>query len=186
VRLSCPACGFHADVDAFLAERAEQETLALALTLPAPLAASLVQYLRLFRPARRALTAKRVGALLSELVPPIKDARIERNGRAWAAPVVAWQLAIDEMLAKRDAGKLQLPLKSHGYLFEIVAGMAAKAEARAESKDEDRRAGRTPVGAHPAQAVAVESIPAAARPAPEIAQVGLERAKAALRRESTC
>lgn len=185
MRLSCPACGFHADVDAFLAERAELDSIAVALALPAPLASSLVQYLRLFRPQKRAMTAKRVGVLLAELERPIRDARIERSGRAWAAPLVAWQLAIDEMLAKRDAGKLQLPLKTHGYLFEIVAGMAAKAEARAESKGEDLRGGRTPVGGSAAhRPAAIE--PRAVRPSPDAAKAGLDAARAALRKEPRC
>lgn len=183
MRLSCPACGFHADADAFLAERSEQEALALALTFPGPLAASLMQYLRLFRPAKRALTAKRVGTLLAELASPVLSARIERGGRAWAAPVVAWQFAIEEMLAKRDAGKLQLPLKSHGYLFEIVAGMAAKAEAKAESKAEDVRGGRTPVGARAYPVF--QPKPEPPRDPAEAAH-GIKEAKAALRKGAPC
>lgn len=184
MKLSCPACGFVGDVDAFLAERAEMDAIALALSLPAPLAAPLMQYLRLFRPPKRALTARRVGALLAELVAPIKEARVERHGRAWVVPVVSWQLALDEVLAKRDQGKLSLPLKSHGYLFEVVAGMAASAEAKSEAKSEDRRAGRTPTAAVAAHQPA--QLPRAPERDPVAAEAGLKAMKAALRKEAAC
>lgn len=49
-------------------------------------------------------------------------------------------------------------MKSHGYLFEIVAGIANQAEAGAERRVENERAGVTPIGA--AHAVAnVEFVP---------------------------
>jgi hypothetical protein len=48
------------------------------------------------------------------------------------------------MISKRD--KLTLPLKSHGYLLEIIAGYGNKAEAKAEAQTEARRGGHTPVG----------------------------------------
>ena len=72
--------------------------------------------------------------------------RIERHSRIWAAPQPVWIAALDEIIARRDEGKLTLPLKSHGYLLEIIAGQANKAEGKAEAEAEDRRAGKTPVG----------------------------------------
>ncbi|MCC6195689.1 MAG: hypothetical protein IT518_14595 [Burkholderiales bacterium] len=164
MKMSCPSCGFVADGEAFLAERASLDVLAAALTLPAALAGPLLQYLRLFRPPQRALTVKRLGALLGELVEPIKAAKIERHGRVWPAPVSAWQFALEEILARRDAGKLVLPLRSHGYLFEVVAAQANAAEARGESRREEQRAGRTPVGRRAPQPTtpegAVDEVPA--------------------------
>lgn len=113
-----------------------REAVRAAFLLPAPLGDRLVRYLGLFRPKSRALSWDRVARLLSELLEPINAGRVERNGRAWVAPLSVWELALDEILAKRD--KLQLPLKSHGYLFEIVAGFASKAEGAAEKHEIER------------------------------------------------
>lgn len=138
MKLVCPSCGFFASPEAFLGEADEQRALLLAFKVPSQLAASMHQYLRLFRPEHRALTARRVESLLAELLPMIEVCRIERRGRIWPAPVEAWRTALDEIVAKRD--RLTLPLKSHGYLLEILVGYADKAEGMAETKREQDRA----------------------------------------------
>lgn len=138
MKLVCPSCGFFASPDAFLSEGDEQRALLLAFKLPSQLAAPMHQYLRLFRPLQRALTARRVESLLAELLPMIEAARIERRGRVWPAPVESWRVGLEEIVVKRD--RLTLPLKSHGYLLEIIVGYADKAEASAESKREQERA----------------------------------------------
>jgi hypothetical protein len=102
------------------------------------LLAPLVRYLGLFAPEKRELSFDRIARLLDELVPLIKAAQIERNGRSWPAPVDYWVQALEAMLAKRD--HLQLPLKSHGYLLEVIAGLGNKAEAGAERKHSERMA----------------------------------------------
>lgn len=144
MKLTCPACGAAASLDVLIANDSAREAVMAALLLPAPLGKLLVQYLGLFRPAKRQLSFDRVAALLNELQPMIGAGRIERGGRVWAAPVEAWRMALEEMAAKR--GALTLPLKSHGYLLAIIVGYTDKAEARAEAQEENRRAGRTPVG----------------------------------------
>jgi hypothetical protein len=138
MKLVCPSCGFFASPEAFLADADEQRALLLAFKVPSPLAASLHQYLRLFRPAQRALTARRIETLLGELLPMIEACRIERRGRIWPAPVEAWRTALEEIVGKRD--RLTLPLKSHGYLLEILVGHADRAEGTAEAKREEARA----------------------------------------------
>lgn len=155
MRLSCPSCGSAMSLDTLLASEGAREAVMTALQLPAPLGKALLQYLALFRPAQRQLSFDRVNSLLSELLPMIQSGKIERNGRLWAAPVESWRQGIEEMLAKR--GSLTLPLKSHGYLLTIIAAYTDKAEARAETKAEERqRSGRTPVpaDAHPPEAPA--------------------------------
>ena len=37
------------------------------------------------------------------------------------APPTAWLWALQEVIASRDSGKLTLPLKSHGYLYEVIS-----------------------------------------------------------------
>jgi hypothetical protein len=138
MKLSCPACGFYGSPDAFIADAEAQRALLLAFQLPASLAAPMQQYLRLFRPPQRALTSRRIETLLAELIPLITAAKIERRGRVWPAPVDAWRTALEEMINKSD--RLTLPLKSHGYLLEILTGYASAAEAKTETKREQERA----------------------------------------------
>ena len=140
MKLVCPSCGYYAAPDGFVTEGEEQRALLLAFRLPAPLAVPMQQYLRLFRPAERALTARRIEALLGELLPLVEAARIERRGRLWPAPLDHWRAALEEIVAKRE--RLTLPLKSHGYLLEIVVGYADRAEAGAEAQREASRANR--------------------------------------------
>lgn len=134
MRLVCPGCGFTADLEAFLLDQAAREAVLLALQLPAPLGERILKYIGLFRPAQRSLSWDRVVKLLGELLAPIAECKVERSGRTWSAPLDYWGSALDEILARRDA--LTLPLKSHGYLFEIVAGYSNKAEASAERQAE--------------------------------------------------
>lgn len=138
MKLTCPCCGFVGEPEGYLAEAQWRDALSCALKLPAPLGDRLVRYLGLFRPAKRALSPDRAARILTELLEPIAEARVERNGRSWPAPLDYWSSALDDVLARRDS--LQLPLKSHGYLLEIVAGIANKAEGRAETKREESRA----------------------------------------------
>ncbi|OHD24112.1 MAG: hypothetical protein A2Y38_12315 [Spirochaetes bacterium GWB1_59_5] len=150
MKLTCPACGSLSSLDALLGNEGAREAVMAALAIPAPLGKLLVQYLAMFRPAQRQLSFDRVASILGELLPMISAASIERNGRTWSAPQDYWRMALEEMLTKRD--KLTLPLKSHGYLLEIIAGYGNKAEARQEAQQEDRKAGRTPQHA-PSQAL---------------------------------
>lgn len=141
MKLCCPACGSVFSLDVLLANDSARTAVMAALELPAPLGKLLIQYIALFRPAQRQLSFERVARLLEELRGPISEARIERNGRIWPAPHDAWKFAISEMLALRDANRLRLPLASHGYLFEIIASAADKAQATAERKTEEQKRG---------------------------------------------
>lgn len=138
MQLTCPCCSARFPIEAALADDAARQAVAAALRLPAPLGELLLRYIALFRPTKRALSWDRAAKLLDELSAPIRAGQVERNGRIWAAPQESWRAALEEMLERRD--KLTLPLKSHGYLFEIVAGFAAKGEARIEQQAEtDKR-----------------------------------------------
>ena len=48
-------------------------------------------------------------------------------------------MAFDQMLAARDAQRLELPMKGHAYLYAILAGMADKHEAKAEQDREHQQ-----------------------------------------------
>ncbi len=127
-------------------DAAARQAVATALALPANLGPRLLRYLALFRPPNRSLTWERVARLLGELQGMIDAGRIQRHGRPWAVTPAAWQVALDEMLERRHS--LSLPLKSHGYLLEILAGQANQAEARHEERVEtERRQPRPDAGA---------------------------------------
>lgn len=137
MQLTCPCCFARYAIEAALTDDAARQAVAAALKLPAPLGDLTLRYLALFRPSKRALSWDRAARLLNELLEPIQAGRITRHGRAWAAPLDTWREAFEQMLARRD--KLTLPLASHGYLFEIVAGGASKIEGRAEAAAEQQK-----------------------------------------------
>lgn len=139
MRMSCPACGAEMTLDVLCAMDEAREVLGRAMTLPQPLGRLLLKYLTLHRPAKRQLTWDRVSSILAELLPDIERALITRNGRDWPAPQATWQAAIEHMLQMRDSNKLTLPLKGHGYLLEVIKGIAERDESIAEVKTEERR-----------------------------------------------
>lgn len=124
-------------LDVLLATDGAREAVMAALEVPAPVGRLLIQYIGLFRPSKNQMSFDRVARLLGELLPMLKDNAIERNGVTYPAPLPYWREAIEEMLAKRE--RLTLPLKSHGYLLEIIAGIHAKADSKAEAKREADR-----------------------------------------------
>ena len=125
-------------LDGLIATEAARDAVIAALGLPAPLGKLILQYIGMFRPPKRQLSWDRVAALFSELALPMAHGKIERKGRAWSAPLEYWRAALEEILAKRDT--LRLPLKSHGYLYEIIVGYAGKTEAAQEALREPSRA----------------------------------------------
>ncbi len=58
-----------------------------------------------------------------------------------------WEEALRIVIERRDAGKLETPLKDHAYLYEVARGLAGKAEAQAERDTEAERKARSTVGA---------------------------------------
>lgn len=134
MRLTCPCCGSINSIEALLTDAAARQAVAAALELPAGLGERLLRYLGLFRPQGRALAWDRAARLLEELRAAIDAGCIERNGQTWSAPLDYWRLALDQMLDSRPT--LALPLKSHGYLYEIIAGMARKAGEQRAAREE--------------------------------------------------
>lgn len=132
--ITCPACGAIFDiVVAFQSEedRAAFDRLAASVT---PLKARLMHDIALHRTAKHQLKQRKQAALLLQLLPDLERQAITWKGRDWPAPLTAWTQAIDQMLERRDAGTLELPLKGHGYLYAVLAGMADKHEAAQEAE----------------------------------------------------
>lgn len=134
MRLTCPCCGAQYSLEALLTDAAARQAVAAALALPG-LGDRLVRYLGLFRPpGGRGLTWDRVARLLDELHAALAAGQIERHGQTWPAPLDYWQLALDQILDSRPT--LILPLKSHGYLYEILVGLSRKAAEASAARQE--------------------------------------------------
>lgn len=137
MKLTCPSCAAIFPIDAALTDEQARQAVAAALKLPAPLGDRILRYLGLFRPATRALSWDRATNLLTELLVPIQAGQVTRDGTTRPAPLELWTAALDAVLESRD--RLRLPLKSHGYLFEVASAMADKAAGRHERQAETRR-----------------------------------------------
>jgi len=184
--LSCPTCGSELDLAVLFAHEQDQRALARLASVSIPLGARVLQYLALFTPPKQRLTSAKKIKLILQLLPDLERGAISWKGRDWAAPREAWAMAIDQMLAARDAQRLELPMKGHGYLFAILAGMADKHEASAEQQREQQlrtgpRAATTNGPASVAALVQQAQPAAATRPAPAAAQPGTSPTVRAMR-----
>lgn len=104
-----------------IAHDGAREALSQLFKLNGELGKSLVRYLALFRPESRDLSLDRVAKLLSEVLPDVHSGRISRNGQMHDAPLPAWILALEQAIQARDQAHLITPLKSHGYLYEVLS-----------------------------------------------------------------
>ena len=184
--LSCPVCGTELDLGVLFAHETDQRALARLAAVSIPLGARVMQYVALFTPPKQRLTSAKKIKLILQLLPDLERQAITHKGRDWEAPLAAWAQAIDQMLAARDAQRLELPMKGHGYLFAILAGMADKHEASAEQQREQQlrtgpRAATTPGPASVAALVQQAQPAAATRPAPAAAQPGTSPTVRAMR-----
>ena len=169
MRVSCPSCGADLSLDVLVAHDGARRAVAAALQLSAPLAHRVMHYIALFRPAQRQLTMDRVATLLDDLLPLVRDQRVERNGNRYDTTTADWTAALDQVLANRDAGLIRLPLKSHGYLLAILVEQREKIYRADETRREAERrsphrtlppAAPAPESAGPAAAVALPAYPA--------------------------
>jgi hypothetical protein len=134
MKLTCPGCGAIGSVDQFTADLEARACMAAIAELPPGTAKPVLGYLTLFRPAKRTLSWRRARKLLAELSELMASPALHRRGRDWPVTPEMWRQALEQMQDKRET--LTLPLKSHGYLMEIVAGLASRAEGDAEAKQE--------------------------------------------------
>ena len=120
MKTRCPACGATTSLDALLGHGDAGQAFVASLNLTGELANPLVKYLSMFRSDSRDLTFERVAKLLNEIAPDIVAKKIKRGHHTYPAPIGAWIWAINTILERRDQGKLQLPFKNHGYLYEVL------------------------------------------------------------------
>lgn len=172
----CPACRNPLTAEVVLANEAVRECI-VQLMDAHPSASALLRpllaYLGLFSPAKQAIRYERMASLLSDLVPMIRSGQVERSGRQWPAPLDYWRQGLEEVVTRGHTGGLKLPMKSHGYLLEVVSQLASKADANIETSTEQQRQGHAGAGTATARAQqsAVISTPREPMPAEVRAQL---------------
>ncbi|MHA4952216.1 DUF2752 domain-containing protein [Acinetobacter pittii] len=121
MKTRCPACGATCSLDALIGHGDASQAFVASLNMTGDLAKPLIKYLAMFRSENRDLTFERTAKLMTEISDDILAGQISRNRVNYPAPKSAWIWAINTMLERRDQGKLQLPLKNHGYLYEVIS-----------------------------------------------------------------
>ena len=185
--LSCPVCGAEFDLAVLFKSEESRRTFDRLTANCSPLKARLAQYAALAKPPKHKLDTDKALRIIKTLLPDIERGAITWKGREWAAPLSAWAQAIDQMLERRNAGTLELPMKGHGYLFAILQGMADKHEATHEqAREQQLRTGpraATTNGPASVAALVQQARPAATRPAPAAPQPGMSPTVRAWRAE---
>ncbi|UOO82782.1 hypothetical protein LVJ83_04770 [Uruburuella testudinis] len=121
MKVKCPACGASMSLDALIGHDEARAVLVELSGISDELVRGCLKYLGLFRPSEKDLTFARVAKLLGGLRPLMQAGQISRNRQSYPAPREAWLWAFEQVLAARDAGKLnRLPLTTHGFLLETL------------------------------------------------------------------
>ncbi|VTX84764.1 Uncharacterised protein [Neisseria subflava] len=121
MNIKCPNCGAVHSLDSLINDAEASAVLRTVLEMDAELGKAAIRYIGLFRPAKSQLSWARTAKLLNELLLMIKAQEAARDGVCFPAPAEAWIYGFNETVNARDQGRLKLPLKSHGYLLEIVS-----------------------------------------------------------------
>lgn len=136
MKLVCPHCQGQFELAAALELQAARGALVSAMALSGELGRLMAHYIGMFKPPQKALSLDRAERLLAEITPQIEGGVVMRRGAELPAPRELWIAALKTMIEQRDSGKLELPLKTHGYLLEIVASTAQRGAARQEREVE--------------------------------------------------
>nr|WP_314765849.1 hypothetical protein [uncultured Neisseria sp.] len=121
MNIKCPNCGAVHSLDSLINDADASSVLRAVLEMDAEMGKAAIRYIGLFRPAKSQLSWARTAKLLNELLPMIKAQEAARDGVCFPAPTEAWIHGFNETVNARDQGRLKLPLKSHGYLLEIIS-----------------------------------------------------------------
>lgn len=138
MKCKCPNCYATGSLEMFSNDEASQ-AFASVLNLTGELAKPLIRYLGLFRSENRDLSFSRTAKLINEIAPDIVAGKISRNRQSYPAPKKAWIWAINIMLERREQGLLQLPLKSHGYLYEVISNYKTDESSNFERRIDKRQ-----------------------------------------------
>jgi len=124
VNITCPNCALRFPLAAGANDADARRFAAMLGELPPVVGRPLIDYLGLFKPRKSGLRWSRM----------LIAGEVRRDGRVLPASADIWADGLRQMADKRD--RLTLPLKSNGYLRELVYGLADKAGAQAERRRE--------------------------------------------------
>ncbi|HFH4022063.1 hypothetical protein [Pseudomonas aeruginosa] len=125
MQLQCPCCGEQFPIEAGFADADGKKLAAMLAGLDPKLGRAVLNYLRLFSPAKRGLRMTRAIKLLEELLDLVNAGTVQKDARtndSKPAPPRIWTAGIEQMLIARD--RLSLPLDNHNYLRTVVYGIA--------------------------------------------------------------
>ncbi len=163
---ACPACRTPIALEQITDQLNDERAFNRLVQLSVPLAHLVLQYVALFTPEKQHLTLRKKVLLIAQLLPGLQSGVLTHKGREWPAPLAAWAQGIEQMLSQRAAGRLELPMTGHGYLYAIVAGLADKHEATQEQQRESElRTGPRAAAVHGPASVA-ELVQQAGTPKP--------------------
>ena len=187
--IACPMCHTVLSLEQITQQLDNEHAFAHLLALSVPLPHQVMQYMTLFTPPLQGLTLRKKLRIVKPLLPDMRRETVTHAGRDWPAPLAAWAQAFEQMQASRSAGRLDLPMQNHKYLYSILSGMANKHEAAAEqAREQQLRTGpRAATVNGPTSVSALVQAPApsaAPRPAPAApAPAGMSPTVRAMRAE---
>lgn len=130
--ICCPVCRSELSLEQITSHLDDEQAFTRLVALSVPMAHLVVSYVAMFTPDKQALTLRKKVRIIAQLLPDLQRQAIAHKGRDWAAPLTVWGQAIEQMLTARAAGRIDLPLTGHGYLYAVIAGMSNKLEAAEE------------------------------------------------------
>ena len=134
IDVTCPRCHHEFDLLGAREDDDWRQLIELILALQPVVHRSLWSYLGLFKGKSKLKSAKML-RIVKQLAPMIKAAQIERNHNTYAVPATSFARAMEYMVDSPPAS-LALPIKSNGYLLQILANNAETALAKVEQKTE--------------------------------------------------
>ncbi|MDF9428247.1 hypothetical protein EM868_00320 [Cupriavidus gilardii] len=156
----CPNCRVRMSLDVVLADNGIAEMLqALVDIHPAgdTVIKPLLRYIGLFGPRKTQMTNGRMASLIRELQPEMAAAQVTWNGIVYAAPLQLWAQTFAYAVEQASLGKLDLPLKSHGWLRSVMASQAGRSASSAEAAREAQARGVAGAGTAPERRNAVST-----------------------------
>lgn len=154
MQIACPVCFARFALEAGRLDADARRAVALLGGFEGVPAGLLVEYLGLFRTPARGLPWRRAARLLEELAEVWRAGAVRRRGRDWPLTPGAWREGLEAVAARGRSGGLDLPLRRHAYLYEVLAHAADRAGAEEERRREEalrsaprRGGGPRPVGA---------------------------------------
>lgn len=128
MELQCPDCKLKGDLTAFTSSK-NAEVEALLDQIPEALRDAVFKYCSLFKPAKTALTPKKMALVISALLPDIQRQAINIKSTEFAAPWAAWEWALNRVLQFSTKGKVKPPLSHHNYLYVTITSYQSTSSA---------------------------------------------------------